>query len=272
MAEYNNSIVTTDALNTLPQIDFTQNFYHTCREINLLSRQQLEALLYNSKKSTIGCIEVLRKRAKFMVHRSTELLPQADYLGVLDFECTCDNPLPEGFLHEIIEFPVILLNIKTLEVISVFHAYCRPSLNPILTKFCKNLTGVTQSQVDSAETLDVVLAKVHTWIETHVWSKGKTFAFATDGPWDFDKFLYPECKRLGIKYPSYCKTFVDVRSHYSRFYGLRGGISFMLEKLGKTFEGREHSGLDDARNITRIVQELILDGVNIHMNKSIQHQ
>jgi len=42
-----------------------------------------------------------------------------DYLCVLDFEATCEEPNPPDYIHEIIEFPVVLLNLKTLEVVSI---------------------------------------------------------------------------------------------------------------------------------------------------------
>ena len=41
-----------------------------------------------------------------------------DYLCVLDFEATCEEVNPDDYLHEIIEFPVLLLNLKTLEIVS----------------------------------------------------------------------------------------------------------------------------------------------------------
>lgn len=41
-----------------------------------------------------------------------------DYICVLDFEATCEDPNPPDYIHEIIEFPVVLLNLKTLQVVS----------------------------------------------------------------------------------------------------------------------------------------------------------
>ena len=41
-----------------------------------------------------------------------------DYLCVLDFEATCEEVNPPDYIHEIIEFPVLLLNLKTLEIVS----------------------------------------------------------------------------------------------------------------------------------------------------------
>ena len=46
-----------------------------------------------------------------------------DYLLVLDFEATCVEVNPPDFIHEVIEFPVLMLNIKTLTVVSSYRVY-----------------------------------------------------------------------------------------------------------------------------------------------------
>lgn len=77
--------------------------------------------------------------------RSTTSPVPFDYLIALDFEATCDNdadgkpknPDPQ----EIIEIPLIIINTKTLQVEGVFHEYVRPTFHPVLSEFCKNLTG-----------------------------------------------------------------------------------------------------------------------------------
>ena len=40
------------------------------------------------------------------------------YLVVVDFEATCEEVNPPDYIHEIIEFPALLFNVKTLEVVS----------------------------------------------------------------------------------------------------------------------------------------------------------
>ena len=42
-----------------------------------------------------------------------------DYLLVLDFEATCEEVNPPDYIHEIIEFPVLLLNLKTLKIVRI---------------------------------------------------------------------------------------------------------------------------------------------------------
>lgn len=41
-----------------------------------------------------------------------------DYICVVDFEATCEEHNPSDFHHEIIEFPMVLINTHTLEIVS----------------------------------------------------------------------------------------------------------------------------------------------------------
>lgn len=41
-----------------------------------------------------------------------------DYICIIDFEATCEEGNPPEYIHEIIEFPVVLLNTGTLEIVS----------------------------------------------------------------------------------------------------------------------------------------------------------
>ncbi|KAJ7428134.1 ERI1 exoribonuclease 2 isoform X2 [Willisornis vidua] len=66
------------------------------------------------------------------------------FLVVLDFEATCWRD-GERRGPEIIEFPAVLLNTSTGEIESEFHTYVQPQEHPILSEFCTELTGITQS-------------------------------------------------------------------------------------------------------------------------------
>jgi len=74
-----------------------------------------------------------------------------DYFIVIDFEATCEEKNPLGYPHEIIEFPAVLVSSgydkesKSPEIAGVFHAFVRPVINPVLSEFCKNLTGIEQA-------------------------------------------------------------------------------------------------------------------------------
>ena len=178
------------------------------------------------------------------------------YYAVIDFECTCwREEDPDRKAHEIIEFPAVFLNSQTLEVEFEFHEYVRPTENPILSPFCVELTGISQATVDAGKALKTVIDEFQTFLEIN---KIDSFTACTDGPWDFSKFLAPETTRKGLPVPAWARKWIDVRRRFQYTFDLPKwvGVSDMLAHLNMEFEGREHSGIDDARNIARIVKAI----------------
>lgn len=53
-----------------------------------------------------------------MLKESSYVDSYYDYICIIDFEATCEEGNPAEFIHEIIEFPVVLLNTHTLEIVS----------------------------------------------------------------------------------------------------------------------------------------------------------
>ena len=46
-----------------------------------------------------------------------------------------------------VEFPAVLLDIQTGEILDEFQQYVLPRDNPKLSEFCKNLTGISQASI-----------------------------------------------------------------------------------------------------------------------------
>jgi inhibitor of KinA sporulation pathway (predicted exonuclease) len=116
--------------------------------------------------------------------QNTKLTEQPfDYYCIIDFEATCIKEDGTPFENEIIEFPIILLNPVTLKIEDKFHTFVKPTINPKLSQFCTELTGIKQEQVDQGVVLEEALQLVHQWLQQHGLFE-KKFAFATDGPWD----------------------------------------------------------------------------------------
>lgn len=74
-----------------------------------------------------GVKDVLRKRLKSYYKRQKLMHSAAadgnshayfDYICVVDFEATCEENNPSDYLHEIIEFPIVLIDTRTLEIVS----------------------------------------------------------------------------------------------------------------------------------------------------------
>lgn len=74
-----------------------------------------------------GVKEVLKRRLKSYYKKQKFPKPkhisennhQLDYYCIIDFEGTCEEKNPDGYIHEIIEFPAILVNGRTLEFVSI---------------------------------------------------------------------------------------------------------------------------------------------------------
>jgi len=246
--------------------------------INKMSCPQLLNSLSYLKLSTKGTKEVLKKRLKSYCSRQhlkennvdeEQKTIFVDYYIVIDFEATCEKVNPPGYLHEIIEFPAVIIDAQTYENVSEFHEYCRPTVNPCLTDFCKELTGITQNKVDNAPSFPTVLKKFDKWLKESVPSA--TFCISTDGPWDIDRCLKNQCYNLQIEIPHYFHRWVNIRKHFSSFYRIvNANVELMLTHLGFQFEGRQHSGIDDSRNIARILIQLLKDGADVFINESFR--
>ena len=88
--------------------------------------------------------------------------------------------------------------------------------------------------------------------------------FITDGPWDIQNFVTDQCKYSNMEVPAYFSDYINLRKLWKDFYRQKKtskpNISRMLHDFDLSFEGREHSGLDDSRNIGRIVLKMMADG------------
>ena len=183
-----------------------------------------------------------------------------EYLMVLDFEATCSDNEPT-YPNEIIEFPVVLVDMAAQRVVSEFHSFVRPIRNPTLTPFCRHLTGIKQAAVDAAPMLPEAVRRFDEWMCKTV-PEGSRCIFATDGPWDLRHFLFEQavCRDGLIVGPVFSK-WINVRRTFSDFFHIKPcGVEKMLARINLSFEGRPHRGIDDARNIARIVLGLVSRG------------
>ncbi|CAK6949965.1 '-5' exoribonuclease 1 [Scomber scombrus] len=247
--------------------------------INRMSKDELRIKLSELKLDTRGVKDVMKKRLKSH-YKKQKLMQTAaeggptdtyyDYICVVDFEATCEEDNPSDFLHEIIEFPMVLISTHTLEIVDTFQEYVKPELNPQLSDFCVKLTGITQKMVDEADPFPEVLQRVVVWLQERELGTKYKYAILTDGAWDMSKFLNIQCRVSRIRYPQFAKKWINIRKSYGNFYKVprtQTKLSTMLEKLGLKYEGRPHSGLDDSRNIARIALRMLQDGCQLRVNE-----
>ncbi|KAF8568839.1 hypothetical protein P879_05946 [Paragonimus westermani] len=213
--------------------------------------------------------------------RTFVLLRHDSYLGVrwyfvLDFESTCSED--KTHVPEIIEFPVVILDSVDGTIVDHFQRFVRPTENPLLTSFCKNLTGVKQSDVDSAGDLSVVLKEFEIWLKLKKEELGCRFKSSADASaifvtwtdWDISTCLWNECRRKKLALPHDLLNRMDMKAMFQQWLGScsarekwRGGLSDALTLVGLTFEGRPHRGIDDARNTSRLLFHLLSKSISL---------
>jgi len=205
------------------------------------------------------------------------------YLLVIDFESTCWKERAGAPPPEIIEFPVVLLSLTTGKIVSEFHEYVMPVEHPKLSSFCTELTGIRQQQVDDGLPITTCLVLFNQWLsgvsEKEKFAMLSSSSAAADNnlssalslatcvtwsDWDLNLCLENECRRKQIRKPASLSTWIDIRAVYREFYKRKPqGLNGALRELGLSFEGREHSGIEDARNTARLVWRMVQDGCQI---------
>jgi 3'-5' exoribonuclease 1 len=174
---------------------------------------------------------------------------------VVDFEATCSPcrvVVPRDAM-EIIEIGAVLLDATGAADADrgEFRVHVRPQLNPMLTPFCTELTGITQADVDAAPTFPDALAQLLAFA-----GDAAATCFMSFGGFDA-RLLAEECARHGVQPPPFASRLNLKRAVMARLRIERPlGIVEALERCGLRYEGRLHSALDDARNASRLASWL----------------
>ncbi|MEO0687592.1 MAG: 3'-5' exonuclease, partial [Cyanobacteria bacterium J06649_11] len=92
----------------------------------------------------------------------------SSYFLIVDLEATCsDDGTSPSQEMEIIEIGAVMLNRSTWEIDSEYQQFVKPVRNPILTKFCTELTTITQNDVNNTLTFPEVMSKFKKWIDLY---------------------------------------------------------------------------------------------------------
>jgi inhibitor of KinA sporulation pathway (predicted exonuclease) len=150
--------------------------------------------------------------------------------------------LTPGEYREVVQIGAVKLNADSFAELDSFDALVRPRINPKLSAYFQNLTGITQEAV-TARGVDFAAAY------------DRFLAFAGDGPiaaFGRDAQVLTDNLRLyGIKGARPLPVFYDLRGWFA-VQGMdpRGMLSCdIAPALGVPFVGQTHNALNDARSL-----------------------
>ncbi|KAK1286706.1 putative exonuclease domain-containing protein [Acorus calamus] len=196
----------------------------------------------------------------------SRLVPQnLDYLLVLDLEGKV----------EILEFPVVMIDARTMSFAGSFHRFVRPvrMSEKRINEYVKGKygrMGVDGVWHDTAITFKEMLREFEVWMTEHaLWKKEiggplQRAAFVTCGNWDVKTKIPQQCRDSDMKLPPYFMEWINLKDMFLNFYNVKEdqakGMMPMMRQLQIPLEGSHHLGIDDAKNIARLLQRMLADG------------
>jgi 3'-5' exoribonuclease 1 len=170
---------------------------------------------------------------------------------VLDLEATCWTGKAQA-PNEIIEIGAVCISDKN-KILGEFCTMVRPSIHPILSEFCTELTSITQADVENAPLFPAALKQFQDWID----SFGEPYWLCSWGFYDKKQFkLDCELHRLDTYW---LKNHISIKHQHPKVSGEPTsrplGMQGALAKEGFKLEGMHHRGMDDAKNMTKIFRK-----------------
>lgn len=179
---------------------------------------------------------------------------------VIDLEATTDEGgWPVGDM-EIIEIGAVVVD-SAGDELGHFQGFVRPQLRPQLTEFCRQLTRIEQRDIDAAPSLPQLWPRFEQWLREHAGQLGGWFSW---GNYDRQQ-LEVEWQRHGLSSQLGALSHFNLKQLFARHYRQTRrsrdrrqlGLNKALEVSGLSFRGTQHRGLDDARNIARLLPQTL---------------
>ena len=187
--------------------------------------------------------------------RGLEAISRFPKIAIIDLEATCTDNLDHKkvFFSEILEFGICILDLHTKQVDKTHQVYVKPQISAI-TPFCEELTGINYAKVADSLFFREAYREVITFLK-----KEKVPAWASFGAYD-RSMIRKQCEFFNVHINE-----LDSVPHFnvkdlvwSDIESKKGpGMSNALAHYGLSLEGRHHSGVDDAKNISKLLVHLL---------------
>lgn len=183
---------------------------------------------------------------------------------ICDLEATCwDRSEREQTvaMMEIIEIGAVKTDI-TGQPFDSFTTFVQPVENPTLSNYCQNLTHISQADVDNAPQYPVAVDLFNDWmgdVTGYIW--------ASWGNYDHSQFI-SEFNRHAIAPNLMWIPHVNLKRPWRKTTKhSRQGLQAALTLHGYQFEGVPHRGVDDAKNIARLLPHINRDLIRAEVDQ-----
>ncbi len=154
-----------------------------------------------------------------------------------------------------------------LVVVDEIQNYVKTRRIPKINEECTKLTGITQQMVESGVTFEEAIKRHNDWLFSHLEEKPTkdNILVVTCGDWDLKQMLYHQAyfekqaiQHIGSHFTQWC----NVKDVFAKFYNMEkvNGMLTMLNALKLPLVGKHHSGIDDCKNIARVVCQMRKQG------------
>jgi inhibitor of KinA sporulation pathway (predicted exonuclease) len=177
-----------------------------------------------------------------------------DKVLVVDVEATCwerNSPIPRGMKNEIIEIGICLLDLHTGEISKNRGIIVTPE-NSEVSDFCTQLTTITQEMVNVE---GISLFEACEILKNEY--KSDQRAWASFGQYDQKQFQ-TQCRDYKIQYP-FSPSHLNVKTMFAldNLLNREIGMEGALKHLKIPLDGTHHRGVDDAKNIAKILSTIL---------------
>jgi len=151
---------------------------------------------------------------------------------------------------KIIEIGAAVIEVNSAKILNKLQLYIQPVVNPQLTPFCINLTGIEQSDVENAPYFYDALNQFSDWLSDQT----DLIGWASWGAYDRNQFEQ-DCKRHQQSNPLTQFNHLNLKTAYAAATQSRSkGMANAFKEQNQDMIGSHHSGLDDAINIARLIK------------------
>jgi inhibitor of KinA sporulation pathway (predicted exonuclease) len=171
-----------------------------------------------------------------------------DKIIIIDLEATCwQGTVPQGQENEIIEIGLAVLDVTTGVISKNQGILIQPKRSKV-SPFCTELTTITQEMLDkNGISFEAAIDKL---VDEY---NPDLYTWASYGQYDLN-MLKKQCKSFGVPYPM-DDEHINVKVWFAEVFGLQKptGMNGALHLLNIPLEGTHHRGVDDAKNIAKIL-------------------